>query len=203
MALTPKQARFVEEFLVDLNATQAAIRAGYARSTAEKKAPCWVGKSRDLSPQPEIWDAVEEAKAKRSERTEIKQDRVLQELALLAFANMGNYIGITSEGDPFVNLSNLTLDQWAAISEVTVEDFMEGRGDDAREVKKIKFKLADKKGSLEALGKHLGMFPTRHHVSAPDGGPASFRDMSDDQLNSRLATFLGMALAAAAVKGKR
>jgi hypothetical protein len=47
------------------------------------------------------------------------------------------------------------------------------------------------------------MFPNRHHISAPDGGPVNFRDLSDDQLNSRLATLLAMSLAAAAVKGKR
>ncbi len=203
MALTPKQARFVEEYSVDLNAAQAAIRAGYARSTAEKKAPCWVGKSRDLSTQPDIWDAVNAAIEARSERTKVKADQVVGELARLGFSNMGDYVSLTSDGAPFIDLSKLSREQWAAISEVTVEDFMEGRGEDARQVRRVKVKLHDKRGSLDLLGRHFGLFPNRHHVSAPDGGPVNVRNLPDDQLNSRLATFLAMSLAAAAVKGKR
>jgi phage terminase small subunit len=78
--LTPKQRRFIEEYLIDLNATQAAIRAGYAKSTAEKKAPLWVGKSRKSSPYPGIWDAVKKLIDKRSDRTEITQDWVIKKL---------------------------------------------------------------------------------------------------------------------------
>ena len=78
MALNDKQQRFVDEYLKDLNATQAAIRAGYSAKTAYAIAE-------KLLRKVEIQQAVQDAKKARSERTEINQDRVLQELARLAF----------------------------------------------------------------------------------------------------------------------
>ena len=85
--LSNKQARFVEEYLLDLNATAAAKRAGYADSTAEKRAPLWVGKSRERCPDSylAVWDAVDAAKAERSERVQVTQDQVIAELAKLGF----------------------------------------------------------------------------------------------------------------------
>lgn len=73
MALTPKQRRFVDEYLIDLNATQAAIRAGYSQKTADRIGPELLGKTC-------VSDAIQEAQKKRQERTEITQDYVLQKL---------------------------------------------------------------------------------------------------------------------------
>ncbi len=69
--LTPRQARFVDEYLIDLNATQAAIRAGYSAKNADKIGPKLVGKSR-------VAEAIEKAIAARSERTQVTQDWVLK-----------------------------------------------------------------------------------------------------------------------------
>ncbi|TEA78650.1 terminase small subunit [Allopusillimonas ginsengisoli] len=162
--LTAKQQRFVEEYLVDLNATQAAVRAGYSKRTARQ-----IGEE-NLS-KPDIAQAVQEAQIKRSERTEITQDMVLMELAKLGFANMQDYMRVGADGDPYLDFSALTRDQAAALVEVTVEDFKEGRGEDARDVRRVKFKLADKKGALVDIGKHLGMFKDRVEHSGPNGGP--------------------------------
>ena len=78
--LTAKQRAFVDEYLVDLNATQAAIRAGYSPVTADKKAPMWVGKSRERSPYPQIWDAVQAKMDERSRKTEITAETVLRDI---------------------------------------------------------------------------------------------------------------------------
>ena len=156
-ALTDKQARFVEEYLVDLNATQAAIRSGYSKNASSE-----IGYENLRKPQ--IADAIAEAQKERSERTEITADKVLTELALLAFANMEDYIRIGTNGDPYIDLSELTREQAAAISEVAVDDYVEGRGEAAREVKKVRLKFHDKKGALVDIGKHLGMFVDRHEV---------------------------------------
>src|SRR5229473_632274 len=94
MTLKPKQARFVEEYLIDLNATEAAIRPG---------------------------------------------------------------------GDPYVDFSMLTRDQAAALREVTVDTYVEGHGENARKVRRIKFKLGDKRAALVALGKHFGLFAATKH----------------------------------------
>lgn len=77
MALTPKQARFVQEYLIDLNATQAAVRAGYSERTA-----CEQG-SRLLA-NVKVQEAIYAAKKKRQERTEITQDYVIGKLVEIA-----------------------------------------------------------------------------------------------------------------------
>ena len=160
--LTPKQQRFVEEYLIDLNATQAAIRAGYSEKTAKS-----VG--HENLTKPDIAKAIQEAQNKLSERTEITQDMVLQELAKIGFSNMLDYVSITNGGDPVTDFSALTRDQAAAISEVTIEAYTEGRGEDAEEVKRVKFKLSDKRAALVDMGRHLGMFKDKieHDVSDP------------------------------------
>lgn len=151
MALTAKQARFVEEYLIDLNATQAAIRSGYSAKSAED-----IG--RQLLRKTPVALAIAEHQRARAERTGITADRVMEELAKLGFSNMLDYLTIGSDGDPYVDLSALDRDKAAAIQEVTVEDFKDGRGEDARDVRKVKFKLADKRAALVDIGKHLGMF---------------------------------------------
>lgn len=151
MPLTPKQAAFVREYLVDLNATQAAIRAGYSEKTAYSQ-------GQRLLKNVEVQAAIAEAQAQRAKRTEVTADRVVEELAKLAFSNMLDYMTVTPDGFAVVDLSNLTREQAAAITELQVDEYWEGHDDDARQVKRVKFKLADKKGALELLGKHLGMF---------------------------------------------
>jgi len=92
-----------------------------------------------------VQEAITSRIKDREKRTEITQDMVLRELAKIGFANMGDYMKSGADGDPFLDFSQLTRDQSAALAEVTVEDFKDGRGEDARDVRRIKFKLADKK----------------------------------------------------------
>ena len=108
--------------------------------------------------KPDIAAAIEKAKAKRAERTELTSDMVVDELRKIGFANMADYMKSTPLGDPYLDFSALTPAQTAALSEVTVEDYVEGRGEDARQVKRVKFKLHDKQAALVALARHLGMF---------------------------------------------
>lgn len=160
--LTAKQARFVDEYLIDLNATQAAIRAGYSKRSAGQ-----IGE--ENLKKPEIQKAIQDAQQKRSERTEITQDRVLQELAKIGFSNMMDYVTPTDSGNLVTDFSKLTRDQAAAISEVTVEEYVEGKGDAARDVKRVKFKLSDKRAALVDMGRHLGMFKDKVEVTGEDG----------------------------------
>ena len=150
-ALTTKQARFIEEFLVDLNGTQAAIRAGYSAKTAEVQA------SRLLR-YAKVQSAVSAGRKAQSVRAEITADAVIAELAKLGFANMADYMRALPSGDPYLDFSALSREQAAALQEVTVDAYVEGHGDDTREVKRIKFKLADKRAALVDLGRHFGIF---------------------------------------------
>ena len=148
--LPPRRRRFVEEYVKDLNGTRAAIRAGYSPRTANEQAA-------QLLATLSVSQAVEARLAKLTEANEITADRIIRELALIGFANMQDYITIQG-GDAFVDLSKLTRDQAAAIGEVTSEDFLDGRGEDARQVRRVKIKLIDKVSALVKLGQRLRMF---------------------------------------------
>jgi phage terminase small subunit len=104
-----------------------------------------------------------------AEKAEIDVAKVLAELGKIAFANMQDYIGITSDGDPYVTLSAMTREQAAAVQQITVEDYKDGRGEDARDVRKITFKLADKRAALVDIGTHLKMFTQKVELTGKDG----------------------------------
>lgn len=137
--MTKKQKRFVEEYLIDLNATQAAIRAGYSPHTA-KDIGC------ENLAKPNISAAISQAMAERSKRTGINQDRVLQELARIGFAK------ITDVVDPETAKirPDASDDDLACIQSIKIKPNEFGT---EREVK-----LYDKKSALVDLGKHLGLF---------------------------------------------
>lgn len=145
--LSEQRQRFVDEYLIDLNGTQAAIRAGYSAKTAQEQS------SRLLS-NVMVQQAIAERMAERSRRTGVNQDRVLRELARIAFANVIDMI----------NTEDATLketaseDETAAIQSVKVKTFGEGGIE-------WEIKMADKIKALELLGKHLGMYQNNVNVS--------------------------------------
>jgi len=159
IVLTEKQKRFAAEYLIDLNAKAAAIRAGYSAKSAHVQG-C------DLLRNPLVAELIEASQAKIAKKLEVTAERVIEELAKIAFANMGDFIRVTPDGAAAVDLSTLSRDQAAAIGEVTSEVYMEGKGDDAEPVKRTKLKLADKRAALVDLGRHLGLFKDRveHHA---------------------------------------
>jgi phage terminase small subunit len=165
MALTPKQTRFVAEYLANgLNATKAAVSAGYSKKTAQEQG------SRLLS-NVMVAAAIDRKTEKRLEKLEITADRVLRELALMGFANMLDYMTVEDGRLAEFDYSQLTRDQAAAIQEITM-DTAGGSGDGERKlVLRTRFKLGDKRGSLELLGKHLKLFTDKVEQSGPDGGP--------------------------------
>lgn len=150
MALTKKQKRFVEEYLIDLNATQAAIRAGYSPDSAGQ-----IGEQ-NLK-KLEIRAHIDKAMAERSKRTGINQDRILMELAKIALVNPGRVINT----DDATIRKDATEEDLAAVQSFKVkESFSENGQMTEREVR-----MADKLKALELLGKHLGMFKDRVEVS--------------------------------------
>ena len=158
--LTPKQARFVAEYLVDLNATQAAIRAGYSERTAAAQG---VRLLRNVK----VRDAVAAAQGKRESRTEVTQDMVIRELARIAFSDMRK---LYREDGSMKNLSELDDDTAAAISGIeTLEEFEGAGGDRCLVGHTKKVRPWDKGRALELLGKHLGMFVDRAKVEHEGG----------------------------------
>ena len=148
--LNDRQEKFCREYLLDLNATQAAIRAGYSEDSAGA-----IG--HENLKKPDIAARVQELANKRNARLEITTDRILAEYARIGFASVGTFTSVTSAGDPYMDLSKVGDDDWAAISEVQTEDYVDGRGEDARSVKKVKVKMHDKLRALDAMAKHVGI----------------------------------------------
>jgi len=146
--LTAKQQRFVEEYLIDLNATQAYIRAGYKNYDS---AGVEANKTLNI---PKVRQAVDEAMAERSKRTGINQDRVIQELAKLAFVNISNAVDLQTGKIK----KNATEEDLACIQSIKIKPTEFGT---EREIK-----FYDKKGSLEQLGRHLGLFKDKVEVEA-------------------------------------
>lgn len=140
--LTDKQEAFVHEYLIDLNATQAAIRAGYSVKTAD------VIGCENLT-KPNIQQAIAERMAERSRRTGVNQDRVVLELAKIAFVRMTDIVD-----DHGRIKGTATDDDLACIESIKYkESDNEFGGSVEREVK-----IGSKLKALELLGKHLGMW---------------------------------------------
>lgn len=163
MALNEKQKRFVEEYLVDLNATQAAIRAGYKEKTARAMG------AENLT-KPDIATAIQKAMAERQQRTEITQDMVLNELAKVAFANGTDFAKVVCREVPMT-----TVDEDGNLQTVVKrQQLVEVRDTSTIAPEKraaiscikegkygIEVSSYDKVKALELLGKHLGMFDSR------------------------------------------
>jgi hypothetical protein len=104
-----------------------------------------------------------------------------------------------ADADPYLDFSKLTRDQAAALTEVTVEDFKDGRGEDARNVRKIRFKLADKRAALVDLGKHFGMFRDKIEHMGRDGGPIETREAPPPMTRAEVAKAVRKLIAGAEV----
>lgn len=146
--LTPKQRRFIDEYLIDLNATQAAIRAGYSEKTAYS-----IG-LQNLK-KLEIQAEIQKRRNRLQNKLEITQERVLQELAAIAFANGADYAKVVNSGLlPTVEMiptEELPPEKLPAIAGIKANQYG------------VEVKLHDKVKALELLGKYLGTF---------DGGTA-------------------------------
>lgn len=174
MPLTNKQKRFVEEYLVDLNASQAAIRAGYSPKTAHEQ-------SYQLIRKTSVAAAIKDAMQKRSQRTELTQDMVLNELRSIAFARLSDVAewGEGIEGLKLKSVNEISADAMPAIS-IIRENKRGGLG----------VEMHNKVQALTLLGKHLGMFADRTEITGKDGGAI---ELSDSERASRLAALVATA----------
>jgi phage terminase small subunit len=163
-SMTPKQERFVEEYLVDLNATQAAIRAGYSERTAYE-----IG-HQNLR-KVEVQEALQTAFAARSQRVEIDQDWVVRRLARIADLDLRK---LFAEDGTLRPIHELPEDVVGAISSVDVVK----RKDDAEE---YRVRLPDRIRALDLLGRHLGIFRDRVEVTGRGLEPL-LPELTDEEL---------------------
>ncbi|MCB1589660.1 MAG: terminase small subunit [Xanthomonadales bacterium] len=153
--LTPKQEQFIAEYLIDLNASQAAIRAGYSAKGASVTGTRLLANTR-------IASAIAKRRAEFSKRLDINQERVLTEYARIAFADVRR---LYRDGN-FIPVQQLDDDTAAAVVgidvNVTADDCV------------VKVKMADKLRALDALSKHLGLFRGEPGDNDEDDKPSGF-----------------------------
>ncbi|MCF8719375.1 terminase small subunit [Nitrospina gracilis] len=142
--LTAKQKRFVEEYLIDLNATQAAIRAGYSRKTAN------VQGSQNLT-KLSIHTEIQRGLYERSKRLEARRERLLNELASIAFTNISDVCSWGPDGIKLIPMEELTPEQKVGISQITFSF------DKNAQVTGVK--MHNKLRALHLLAKHMGIYP--------------------------------------------
>lgn len=163
--LTPKQAQFIAEYLIDLNASAAARRAGYSERTAKQAG------TENLA-KPAIAAAIAAAQAERAQRTQIDADWVLRRLAELASADLADIMNGDGSLKPVAEWPEI----WrkGLVAGVEVYEEFAGIGDDRRQVgwtKKVK--IADRIKTLEMIGRHVtvGAFREKVEHTGPGGGP--------------------------------
>lgn len=172
--LNERQKKFCDEYLIDLNATQAAIRAGYTENYANTNAS-------KLLQNTTIAEYIRKRQADRMERTEITQDMVLRELAAIAFADATDYVKVvqkpylTEDGEE-VFLPDVAItetNELTAIQKKAIAGIKQGKNG-------IELKLNDKTRALELLGKHLGMFTDNIQVNGSLNNP--FEGLTTEEL---------------------
>lgn len=170
--LTAKQALFVAEYLKDLNATQAAIRAGYSAKRALKNG-C------DLMARPHIAAAIAEAQGKQLERVRVEADDILREIKLYAHSDP---IHLTTEAGAVKNLRDIPEAMRRCIASFEVEEIFEKVDGEKRQIGVLKkVRLWDKPKGLQQLGEHKKLFTQKHEHAGADGAPLtvvikSYRD---------------------------
>ncbi len=159
--MTEKQKRFADEYLIDLNATRA-YKAAYP--TVKRDETAKAAGSRLLTIV-NVAAYIAERMEERQKRTEITQDRVLQELAAIAFARATDYAEVKGGVTIVKPTATLTEDQVRAIAGIK------------NGVNGVELKLYDKKGALELLGRHLGMWNDKLEVSGIQAEQSKLEDM--------------------------
>lgn len=159
MALNAKQTRFCEEYLIDLNATQAAIRAGYSKKTAHS-----IG-FENLT-KPEIQDYVQKKRKELQNKVGVTQESIIEQFRKLAFADIRK---LYNEDGSLKKITELDDDSAASLAGVEVDELWEGYGEDRKQAgvtKKVR--RWDPNKALESLARHLGMFNDKLTLNADD-----------------------------------
>jgi len=143
MKLSNKQKKFCQEYIIDLNATQAAIRAGYSKNTARFIA------CENLT-KPNIQQNLAELQANVAKRNDVTIDMIIGELKELGFSNIADFM----VNGKMLPLAEVAKNKLKAVSQVKLTRSV--NGDDKREI--IEFKLYDKLSALDKLARHLGFY---------------------------------------------
>jgi len=161
MELTHKQIAFCNEYMIDSNGKQAAIRAGYSPKSAEVTASQLISKSK-------VKAFIEKRREQQAKILDVNTDKVVRELANISFSNITDFIEVKGNEVNLTDWSVLTKDQTACVESVckTKEGY--------------RLKLYSKATAIELLGKYFSMW---NQPGKPEEEPDQFKDMSNEQLD--------------------
>ena len=168
--LTPKQQAFIDEYIITRNAYRSALKAGYS----PKMSAC-IGSDLVNHDGP-CRDEILRRLQLISDRYQITAERVLGEVAKIAFANIDDIVDIQDDGTPIINFRKTDREARSSISELTSETYMDcasvtvdaDGNEEPREVKKVKVKFYDKLNALTVLARHLNLLKEKE---TPDTDP--------------------------------
>ena len=167
------RSRFVDEFMIDRNATEAAIRAGYSKATAGSQG------SRLLK-NVEVLTEINKRSAEQSQRLRITADRVMQEYEALALLDP---LDLFMSDGSFKPLDEIPEVARRAMAGIEIVELFDGRGNNKKHIGYVKkFKFVDKKGALDSIAKILGMMREKVEVSGPNGSQLKIKNMTDEEL---------------------
>jgi len=152
--ITDRMKKFVDEYLIDFNATQAAIRAGYSPDTANEQGS-------QLLARPDIRELVAEGQKAIAERTQTFQDNAVDELKIVGFSDLADFLTVKEGGIvEQKSFDQLTKEQTKCIKKIkqTVRTSHSSDGTILHQTATLEIELHDKLKALELLGRHLGMF---------------------------------------------
>ncbi|WP_187993597.1 terminase small subunit [Vibrio harveyi] len=154
--LNAKQQAFVDEYLLDLNATQAGIRAGYSKSYAQRVCSTWVGSVTNCAANHlHIWEAIQKGKKARSERTNIDADYILD---CHREINEMDFMDILNDDMSLKPLTTWPKPWRLYLTGAEIAELFEGQGDEREMIGILKkIKVVDKLKNLELMGKHVSV----------------------------------------------
>jgi phage terminase small subunit len=135
-----------------------------------------------------------------ADASSIAAGRVLDEMGAIALANVLDYVTIGADGLPRIDFSGMTRKQAAALVEITVDEFTDGAGDEARPVRRVRFKLGEKFGALVKLGQGLGLFKDRVRLEGKI--EVESKPLTDIEAARQIAFLLHQAMNAPTPAGK-
>ena len=168
--MTPKQQKFIKEYLVDLNATQAAIRSGYSKKTANRIGP-------ELLVKTCIQEAVQVARLKIEKKTDITIEKCLKEYAKIAFLNIKQAFNDDGTIKDIHEIPDNVAEAMAGLETSTI------RTDDNKFGTLHKIKISDKKGALDSIMRHLGGFEDK--IKCEHTGELILKDKSLEEIRAR------------------
>ena len=158
--LTPKQQRFCDEYLIDMNATRAALRAGYTQATAMNG---------QLMEMPKIQAYLKERTAEASKKLQVSHETLLGELMKVAFANMGDYFGDDGKIKP---MQDIVDDKKSAIWSLKVSEGKYGTT--------VQLRLHNKLAALEKIAKHIKFYDVEQKKSVEEAVYVDKEDLNED-----------------------